>query len=81
MTTKEKLRTAIKLRLEMLIPYMSRWPEAMALGSSPTSLPHTLQYLAQLFDDIWHIAGDRSTDVSYTISYHSYHIIPHWLVD
>jgi len=35
----------------------------MALGIYPTNFPTTLQKLMKISDDIWYIAGDRSTDV------------------
>jgi ubiquinone biosynthesis protein COQ9 len=38
--------------------------QAMALGAMPQNLPYTLERLAVLMDEIWHLAGDTSTDVS-----------------
>ena len=35
----------------------------MALGAQPQNLPGTLNDIAELADEIWHIAGDRSFDV------------------
>ena len=77
---REKIRTALRLRLEMNIPYMSRWHEvysafacwllnsfcktqAMALGAQPQNVPETLRHISLMVDEIWHVAGDKATDV------------------
>ena len=47
----------------MQIPYLNNWSHAMALGALPVNLPNTLKHIGELMDDIWHFAGDKSTDV------------------
>jgi len=39
----------------------------MAIGALPQNLPNTLNQLAIRMDEIWHLAGDRATDVSSTV--------------
>lgn len=63
--TTARVRLAIKTRLEMQIPYISTWSRAMALGALPNNLPNTLKNIALLMDDIWFIAGDKSTDLNW----------------
>jgi ubiquinone biosynthesis protein COQ9 len=59
----KKVRLGIKTRLEMQIPVVGSWHQAMALGALPHNLPTTVKNLALMADDVWHFAGDRSTDV------------------
>jgi len=65
MTTNEKIRKSLRLRLEMLSPFISTWPQALALGILPQNLPTTLHNIAALSDDIWSICGCRSTDMNW----------------
>lgn len=65
MRTVDKIKTAVRLRLQMLIPFSSNWSQAMALGALPQNLPYTLANIGQLVDEIWHICGDRSTDMNW----------------
>ncbi|RHY15575.1 hypothetical protein DYB25_001946 [Aphanomyces astaci] len=61
----DRLKRGIRFRLELLAPYISVWPQAMALGALPQNAPTTVKKLAEMVDDIWVYAGDRSTDVSW----------------
>ncbi|KAG9413682.1 Ubiquinone biosynthesis protein coq9, mitochondrial [Aphanomyces cochlioides] len=61
----DRLKRGIKFRLEILAPYLSMWPQAMALGALPQNAPTTVKKLAEMIDDIWVYAGDRSTDMSW----------------
>lgn len=51
------------MRLQMLIPYINKWPQAIAIMSSPPNVPVALANLLALSDDICYYAGDQSTDV------------------
>lgn len=55
---------ALRLRLEMLLPYLDSWPKAMATMTLPPNVPTSLAQLLTLVDDICYLAGDRSVDVS-----------------
>ena len=59
------IRDAIKFRLQMIIPYISRWPQAMTMLLSPTILPRSTSALGHMVDDIWHLAGDKSADFNW----------------
>lgn len=39
--------------------------QAMALGALPQNVPRTVHSLARMIDDVWHAAGDRSTDTNW----------------
>ena len=58
---------ALKLRLQLIEPYMKHWPQALALMSLPPNVPTSLAQLLTLIDDICFYAGDRSVDVSINI--------------
>jgi ubiquinone biosynthesis protein COQ9 len=47
----------------MIVPYLSRWPQAIAIMSLPPNVPNALATILAAVDDICHYAGDRSVDV------------------
>jgi len=49
----------------MTIPYAENWHEAMAELASPSAALDALSLLAQLVDDIWYHAGDKSYDTNW----------------
>ena len=53
----ERLKKVVELRLRLLVPYISTWSQAMALGLLPHNAPTTLRNLALLSDEICHAAG------------------------
>lgn len=57
---------AIQERLKMIAPYISKWPQAIAIQSLPPNVPKSLATLLTMVDDICYYAGDRSVDVSYS---------------
>lgn len=56
---------AIRLRLEMIIPYKDSWPQAIAIMTLPQNVPNSLAQLLTLVDDICYCAGDRSVDIGW----------------
>ncbi|KAJ3093208.1 hypothetical protein HK102_000009 [Quaeritorhiza haematococci] len=66
MRKRDIVREACVVRLNMLAPYIKKWPEALALMALPQNAPNALKNLAELVDEIWFLAGDRSTDVRIT---------------
>lgn len=56
---------AIRLRLEMIIPYKDSWPKALAIMTLPQNVPTSLAHLLTLVDDICYCAGDRSVDIGW----------------
>ncbi|XP_073973834.1 ubiquinone biosynthesis protein COQ9, mitochondrial-like isoform X3 [Rhodnius prolixus] len=59
------IRDAIQERLKMIIPFIDRWPEALALMSQPQNVPTALANLLTMVDDICYYAGDRSVNMSW----------------
>ena len=63
-STSSKLEFCVRARLEGLVPYLSAWPAALAIVAQPHLAPTSVAKAAQHVDDIWHLCGDKTTDVS-----------------
>ncbi|XP_036897539.1 ubiquinone biosynthesis protein COQ9, mitochondrial isoform X2 [Sturnira hondurensis] len=63
--TDEFLRDAVETRLRMLIPYIEHWPRALSILMLPHNIPSSLNLLTSMVDDMWHYAGDQSTDLNW----------------
>ncbi|CAH1779004.1 unnamed protein product [Owenia fusiformis] len=63
--TTKLIRWALETRLRMIIPYIDTWPQAMGIMTLPQNAPTAWQNLANLVDEIWYHAGDRSTDMNW----------------
>ncbi|KAK9865342.1 hypothetical protein WJX84_002543 [Apatococcus fuscideae] len=61
----DRIKAAVQLRLEMLAPHMDTWPQAVALMAQPSSAMVGCRQLAFIVDEIWHAAGDTSSDTSW----------------
>ncbi|GBM09813.1 Ubiquinone biosynthesis protein COQ9, mitochondrial [Araneus ventricosus] len=59
------IEDALTHRLNMIIPYVSKWPEAMALMVSPLQFPTDSKNLLDLVDRVWYLSGDRSLDLTW----------------
>lgn len=62
MSVKDVLYACVRTRLEAQVPYNHVWPAAMAMGLQPAHLSSTLEQLALLVDEMWHIVGDVAVD-------------------
>lgn len=62
---KEKIKVGIQKRLQVMSLYIEKWPQAMAIGLRPENLSTTLSNLYKISDEIWYVAGDRSTHISW----------------
>lgn len=62
---KEFAIRAIRLRLEMIIPYKEHWPQALALMTLPQNVQVSLAHMLTLVDDICFCAGDRSVNIEW----------------
>eukprot|EP01138_Halocafeteria_seosinensis_P002523 gb/GECG01002581.1/.p1 GENE.gb/GECG01002581.1/~~gb/GECG01002581.1/.p1 ORF type:complete len:152 (+),score=8.21 gb/GECG01002581.1/:1-456(+) len=60
-----RIREGIKTRIQYLSQFRDVWPQAMAQGLYPEYLATTAMRLAHVADEIWHQAGDHSTDVNW----------------
>ncbi|ELW66196.1 DNA-directed RNA polymerase II subunit RPB3 [Tupaia chinensis] len=63
--TDQFLRDAVETRLRMLIPYIEHWPRALSILMLPHNIPPSLNLLTSMVDDMWHYAGDQSTDFNW----------------
>ncbi|XP_001373645.1 ubiquinone biosynthesis protein COQ9, mitochondrial [Monodelphis domestica] len=63
--TDQFLRDAVETRLRMLIPYIEHWPRALGILVLPHNIPASLNLLTSMVDDMWHYAGDQSTDINW----------------
>lgn len=59
------IQDSVETRLRMIIPYMNKWPQAMAIKAMPQNAVDSLKNLSTLVDDIWFYAGDKSTDFNW----------------
>ncbi|XP_038610404.1 ubiquinone biosynthesis protein COQ9, mitochondrial [Tachyglossus aculeatus] len=65
MKTDQFLREVVETRLRMLIPYIEHWPRALSILLLPPNIPASLNLLTSMVDDMWHYAGDQSTDINW----------------
>ncbi|KAK9909165.1 hypothetical protein WJX75_008087 [Coccomyxa subellipsoidea] len=65
MRVPERVRMAVRMRLEMLIPYIDTWPQALGVQAHPAHVATAVRQRAELADDIWHACGDTSTDYNW----------------
>lgn len=65
MNVNERFFHIIKTRLSLYLPYISHWPHALATGGLPQHARYAVRDVAEIADDICHLAGDRSSDSSY----------------
>ena len=67
MSGDERIIAGVRARLEHLAPFMATgsWAQAMAVGALPFNALDTTAELGVLVDELWYLAGDRSTDGSW----------------
>ncbi|KAI6682068.1 hypothetical protein NL676_035949 [Syzygium grande] len=63
----ERILRVIRIRLEMQVPYISKWAEALAIQAQPLNVPTSLKQRAMLVDEICHAAGDESSDIDWYV--------------
>eukprot|EP00124_Ichthyophonus_hoferi_P003315 Ihof_evm8s281 gene=Ihof_evmTU8s281 len=62
----QRIRAGIVTRLELTMPYVAQWPQALAImGSTLEGKMKLIRSLGRLSDEIWYQAGDRSTDFNW----------------
>ena len=49
----KRLEAGVKVRLQLMSPYIDKWPQAMALGLQPVNIPTTLGQIHAISDEIW----------------------------
>lgn len=61
----ERLLYSIKTRLELNKQYISHWHRACSICIQPLNISITLHLYNELIDELLHLCGDRSSDMSY----------------
>ena len=65
MRVRDRVALALRLRLQRLEPYLHVWPQALATMVQPRNVGAGADSLAALVDEMWHHAGDTSTDINW----------------
>lgn len=65
MKVRERIATAVRVRLEQLAPHKEAVRRAMTIMALPTNAPAALRSLYHTVDAIWVAAGDTATDWNY----------------
>ncbi|KXS14543.1 ubiquinone biosynthesis protein COQ9 [Gonapodya prolifera JEL478] len=65
MSLGERVRAVTLVRLGMTTKVGQHWADAIATMALPHNLPYAVQHLAETADEIWWLAGCRSTDLSW----------------
>ncbi|DBA65800.1 hypothetical protein WJX79_001942 [Trebouxia sp. C0005] len=65
MRTTQRVKEGLKMRLEMNAPYIDTWAQALRIRAQPRNVSAAVEQLAQITDDVWHAAGDKSTDYNW----------------
>ncbi|DBA93616.1 hypothetical protein WJX82_001435 [Trebouxia sp. C0006] len=65
MRTTQRVKEGLKMRLEMNAPYIDTWAQALSIRAQPRNVSAAVEQLAQITDDVWHAAGDKSTDYNW----------------
>ncbi|KAJ6816655.1 ubiquinone biosynthesis protein COQ9-B, mitochondrial [Iris pallida] len=63
----DRLSKLIRIRLEMQAPYISKWPQALSIQAQPMNLSKSFKQRAELVDEIWHAAGDHTSDIDWYV--------------
>ncbi|KAF8104228.1 hypothetical protein N665_0176s0039 [Sinapis alba] len=63
----ERVSKLVRIRLEMQIPYMSKWPQALSIQAHPVNVPTSFKQRAMLVDEIWHTVGDGASDLDWYV--------------
>lgn len=63
MTVNQRIAAGVKARIKYTAQWQASWPQAMAVGALPPNAVGTASHLGMVVDEIWYLAGDRSTDM------------------
>ena len=61
MPVRQRIAFIVRLRLEMLVPMLNHWPQAMALQSRLGNLPGSMCRTSSMVDSMWVAAGSPYT--------------------
>ncbi|CAF2257286.1 unnamed protein product [Brassica napus] len=63
----ERISKLIRVRLEMQVPYISKWPQALSIQAHPVNVPTSFKQRAMLVDEMWHAVGDGASDLDWYV--------------
>uniref|UniRef100_A0A803M8S0 Ubiquinone biosynthesis protein n=2 Tax=Chenopodium quinoa TaxID=63459 RepID=A0A803M8S0_CHEQI len=63
----QRISKLVRIRLEMQAPYISKWAQALSIQALPTNVPTSFKQRAALIDEIWHAAGDDTSDFDWFV--------------
>ncbi|KAL4284718.1 hypothetical protein GQ457_16G002300 [Hibiscus cannabinus] len=66
-TPSQRIDRLVRIRLEMQAPYISKWPQALSIQAHPLNVSTSFKQRAMLVDEIWHAAGDASSDLDWYV--------------
>ena len=62
---RERIATAVRVRLELLTPHREAVRRSLALRLRPGRAPHTMRGIYDTVDAMWRATGDTSTDFNF----------------
>jgi ubiquinone biosynthesis protein COQ9 len=62
-----RISKLIRIRLEMQVPYISKWPQALSIQAQPLNVPKSFKQRAMLVDEIWHAVDDEASDIDWYV--------------
>jgi ubiquinone biosynthesis protein COQ9 len=65
MKIRERVKTAVMVRLELAAPHREAVRRALTLEALPSQAPRALRQLYRTVDAIWYAAGDTATDFNF----------------
>ena len=65
MKIRQRIATAVRLKLEIMEPHREAIRKIIALMAMPFNLPASLRIVYETVDTIWYAAGDTSTDFNF----------------
>ncbi|GMJ07273.1 hypothetical protein like AT1G19140 [Hibiscus trionum] len=67
LTPSQRIYKLVRSRLEMQAPYISKWPQALSIQAHPLNVSTSFKQRAMLVDEIWHAAGDETSDLDWYV--------------
>ncbi|KAK9697371.1 hypothetical protein RND81_08G033500 [Saponaria officinalis] len=63
----ERIAKLVKARLEMQAPFITKWHQALGIQAMPANVTTSFKQRATLVNEIWHAAGDDSSDLDWYV--------------
>ncbi|KAF6176862.1 hypothetical protein GIB67_026549 [Kingdonia uniflora] len=61
----ERVAKLVQIRLEMQVPFISKWSQALSIQAQPMNVPMSFKQRAMLVDEIWHACGDNASNIDW----------------